>query len=427
MGRWRPRQVPQFNRLCLRILVGVIVAGSMPGCDCSPSATVKPPLSIGSPLRDVRVRIVTGAVRLRLRAERPITAVTEDGMHLSTWPGGRWFEVRGEPTGGVGVGDRVLAVDGVVLAADGGGAIQLAEPNDDDWAEARTYPGRLRFRIDEGGRLDVVNYVDVEDYVGSVVAAEVWPTFETEALRAQAIAVRTFVLYETQRRGDASHGVAATQGSQVYRGLRDDAIGRRAEEATRYTRGIVCTWNDGEGDRLFSTYYSSVCGGMTQSAAIFGPASDIKPLAGGVSCDYCKIAPGDTYRWGPIQVSAREVLEKLVARYPEMGSLEQLTGIDAVDEAPGGRIIRLRLTGSSGETHEIMAERFRVAVGPDLMKSTDCKIRLIRGEVVFSRGRGYGHGLGLCQWGMQGQALAGKRAGEILRYYYPGAELTRVY
>jgi stage II sporulation protein D len=166
---------------------------------------------------------------------------------------------------------------------------------------------------------------------------------------------------------------------------------------------------------------------MTQSAAIFGPASDIKPLAGGVSCDFCRIAPGDTYRWGPLQVSAREVLEKLVARYPELGSLEPLTEIDAVEEAPNGRIIHLRLTGSSGQTHEILAERFRVAVGPDLMKSTDCKIRLIRGEVVFSRGRGYGHGLGLCQWGMQGQALAGKRAGEILRYYYPGAELTRVY
>ena len=75
----------------------------------------------------------------------------------------------------------------------------------------------------------------------------------------------------------------------------------------------------------------------------------------------------------------------------------------------------------------MLAERFRLAVGSMVVKSTDFGVRVIDGQVVFEHGRGFGHGLGLCQWGMQGQALAGKRAGEIVRFYYPGSRLTRVY
>jgi stage II sporulation protein D len=87
----------------------------------------------------------------------------------------------------------------------------------------------------------------------------------------------------------------------------------------------------------------------------------------------------------------------------------------------------LRITGSSGQEHDILAERFRLAIGSRIVRSTDCDIRVLKDEVVFENGRGFGHGLGLCQWGAQGQALEGKRAGEILRFYYPGSRLTRVY
>jgi len=74
-----------------------------------------------------------------------------------------------------------------------------------------------------------------------------------------------------------------------------------------------------------------------------------------------------------------------------------------------------------------LAERFRLAVGPTVVRSTDCRIRVSGDEVIFENGKGYGHGLGLCQWGMQGLAQSGKHAAEILRFYYPGSKLTRVY
>jgi stage II sporulation protein D len=259
------------------------------------------------------------------------------------------------------------------------------------------------------------------------VANEVWPSFETEAYRAQAIVARTYVLHQMERRRRAAFDVRATEGSQVYRGIRRDGPGRRAAEAARYTRGIVCTCRSRRGEGLFSTYYSAACGGASQSAAIFGKADDIPPLRGGVRCDYCKIAPGETYRWGPVRMGQDEVLSSLIERYPELVSLGDIVAIEPIERTPFGRPVRLRITGSSGQEHDILAERFRLAIGSRVVRSTDCDIRVLKDEVIFDNGRGFGHGLGLCQWGAQGQALEGKRAGEILRFYYPGSRLTRVY
>jgi stage II sporulation protein D len=259
------------------------------------------------------------------------------------------------------------------------------------------------------------------------VANEVWPTFDAEAFRAQAIVARSFVLYQMSRRPNAPFDVSATQGSQVYRGIRPDAVGRRAVEAAEYTRGIVCTWRDRDEDRLFCAYYSAACGGMSQSAALLGPEGDAPPLRGGVKCDNCKIAPGDAYRWGPVRLAADEVLSRLIERYPDLASLGGITAITPLEQTPSGRLISLRITGENGANHDMLAERFRLAVGPTVIRSTDCRIRVKDGEMIFENGKGYGHGLGLCQWGMQGLAQAGKHAPEILRFYYPDAKLTRAY
>jgi stage II sporulation protein D len=281
--------------------------------------------------------------------------------------------------------------------------------------------------IVQDGSLSVINEVDIERYAACVAANEIWPDFATEAFRAQAIVTRTYVLYHMLRRPDATYDVVATQGSQVYRGIREDTVGRRASEAAKYTRGLVCTYREDGHDRIFCTYYSAACGGLSQSAAKLGAEGDIEPLSGGVRCDYCRIAPGQTYRWGPARISAEDVLAKLTVRYAEMVGLGRITAITPLEKTPSGRSVTLRITGSSGASRDLLAERFRLAVGSNTVRSTDCKIRVTEGEVIFEDGKGFGHGLGLCQWGMQGQALEGRTAAEILRYYYPGSRLTRVY
>lgn len=373
-------------------------------------------------LRPVRVLIADGLSSASIRSESPLlirgtmdagakSAAASNVMSLRAAAGGLQVDNRDWP-------------DNDVLIEAKTGPIVLVTDAQNGLIET-TFPGRLR--IISGEQLQIINEVDLEDYVASVVAGEIWPNFEVEAFRAQAIATRTYVLYHMLRRTGTLYDVAATQGSQVYRGVRSDAVGRLAAEAAQYTRGLVCVWGEKGNERIFCTYYSAACGGMSQSAAPLGAESDIPPLAGGVRCDYCRIAPGQTYRWGPVRMSLREVYSKLCDRYPDMADMRSIRSIAPGELTRFGRPLMLKISGSSGVSHEILSERFRLAVAPNVIKSTDCNLTIDGTDILFEDGRGYGHGLGLCQWGMEGQALEGKKAGEILRYYFPGSRLARVY
>lgn len=396
---------------------------------CTRSETsVKRVESLDVPVRDVRVLIASGAERVRVRGAGLVYRFPGDGeAKFEAGSGSHWVRIESDDEGNLLLDGTPIVGRSLSVGSSGSEPITFSESSAGGWSDTRRYPGVLRIDVRDDRGLDVINKVKTEDYVPGVVASEVWPTFHDEAFRAQAIAARTFVLYQMMNRRNSAFDVAATQGSQVYHGLRSDEVGRRAEAAAEYTRGIVCTFTKDGVDRLFCPFYSAACGGLTQSAALFGPENAVEPLMGGVACDYCKIAPGDTYRWGPVRMRLEDVTSRLVARYPDFSSLGRIARIEAAERTPAGRPVSLRVTGSSGESRDIMGERFRQIVGPQWMKSTDCDIRVRGGELILSNGRGYGHGLGLCQWGMQGRALQGKRAGEILRTYYPGSKLTRVY
>jgi stage II sporulation protein D len=374
----------------------------------------------------VRVLLGTDLSRIRLDCAAPILVHTGLAKTINRLPAGEATIAASDAGGRTQLGNRSFSEDLLVFRGENSAPLALSLERDGQWLPESIYPGVVNLRRLDGGLLEITNTVELDEYVGCVVANEVWPTFEIEAFRAQAIIARTFVLYQMTRRPDAAYDVYATQGSQVYRGLRDDPVGRKARDAAEYTRGLALTWNDGGEDRLFCAYYSAACGGSSQSAKLLGPEGDVGPLRGGVHCDYCKIAPGDTYRWGPVRLSLGDVAARLSARYPEVSALGRITAISPLEQA-GGRIVSLRLTGSGGGTHDVLAERFRLAIDAGLIRSTDCRIRVAGDEVVFENGKGFGHGLGLCQWGMQGLALSGKQAAEILRFYYPGSKLTRVY
>jgi len=376
------------------------------------------------PLRDVRVLIASDQRRVRFRAPSDVMLTFGGQDRPATLPARRWHVLNPADAGYIRVGKQVAPSPVVVRSAD---AITVSLWDGESWSPLGTYPGRLFIEARPDGVLNVINYVDVERYVASVVAREVWPTFQREAYRAQAIAARTYVLLQMKLRQDEDYDVVSTQRAQVYGGLRTDGTGQRAANAAQHTRGLVCTWRDGRGNHLFSTYYSAACGGESQSASIFGPADDVPPLSGGVHCDYCKIAPGEAYRWGPVRIDRTQVFEKLVKGIPEIESLVRIEGIEPMNRSSGSRATRFRIIGQNGQSIEVPAERFRLAIGGTTMRSTDVDIRIEGDEVIFENGRGFGHGLGLCQWGMEGQARAGRSAGGILSFYYPGAELTRVY
>lgn len=389
-----------------------------------------PELSPDPPtVRAVRVLVASGVRRVTLVADELLVGESDSADSapeaLSANDG---LEVSCRSHGRIVVGGQVHTTSSLTVRTADGEPLGMMKPGGTKKASSPVrYPGSLRFVSGENGRCNVVSVVDVETYVGCVVGREVWPTFAPAAYRAQAIASRTFVLYQMKRRGRRAYDVVATQGAQVYRGLRDDVVGKWAVAAARDTRGIVLTTSDGDAEGLFSTFYSAACGGMSQTAGIFSADDDVEPLRGGVPCDYCRIAPGNTYRWGPVRMTLKDVRDHLLETYPKYSSLGVIRRVEVVETTDGGRAVRVRVSGSSGESVELLAERFRLALGGSRIRSTHFELRVEDGRLVFEKGRGFGHGLGLCQWGMQGQALEGRSAGEILRYYYPGSTLRRVY
>jgi len=290
----------------------------------------------------------------------------------------------------------------------------------------------LKLIVDrDGGSFDVINYVPVESYLAGVVGAEMPKYWEPEALKAQTIAARTYCLYTKKRFGsNRSWDVSNTQAHQVYEGV--DAESSAVWRAVNETRGevLVCRQDDGT-DGIFPAYYSSTCGGHTEDCKnVFGESFE---ALRGVRCPYCaEVARPKYYFWPVARFKAGEVSERLRARYPKLEELGRVTAITPIEQSDYGnyrRLTKIKVSGSTGKSDWIRAEDLRLTVDPTgrMIKSATCEISKSGGDWVFSFGRGFGHGVGMCQCGAQAMARAGKTAEEILAYYYAGSRITGVY
>lgn len=305
----------------------------------------------------------------------------------------------------------------------------------------RDYRGKLQLILNPQARaFDVVNLVPLEPYLAGVVGAEMPVYWELEALKAQAIAARTYCLYIKNRFGVNRHwDVSRTQASQVYLGIRAESA--QIWNVVNSTRGkVLALKSRGEeprlaqnvgGRRLFPAYYSSVCGGHTENSEyVFGDS--FEPLAG-VRCPYCKdVAKLGLFFWPMAQFDRATVTQRLVEKYPKLKTLGPIKNMLAVEKSDYGdfsRLTQIRLIGSTGKTDVLRAEDLRLTIDPTgrKIKSTICHIVEWGDGWAFLSGRGWGHSVGMCQCGAEGMARLGKSAQEILRYYYPGSEITTIY
>lgn len=306
------------------------------------------------------------------------------------------------------------------------------------------YRGRLKLIVSPDGRsLDAVNLVPLEPYLAGVVGGEMPYHWEPEALKAQAIAARTYCLFNKIRFGaNRTYDVKRTQSSQVYGGI--SAESAQVWDAVNSTCGQVLiapglmeTWSRG-GIRpasgipgLFPAYYSSTCGGHTSSSEeVFGDSYG--PLKG-VECPYCKnVAKLEDFCWPTATFDRDTVMKQLVDRYPKVAALGEITDVTATEESCYGlfsRLRRIRLTGTNGKTDTLRAEDLRLAIDHSgrKIKSAMCRIIPWGSGWAFVSGRGWGHGVGMCQCGAQGMARLGSDAESILGYYYPGAQIINLY
>lgn len=429
---------PVRSLLFTACVSGVVASCTLYGCRDSTSAETLPVVAsdrasaagsvpaLAPEARRIRVLIQDHVQMCRLNVHEPfeVRRCTDDHI-LKGLTDPMSLEIRIEG-GTISIPALNMAVDDPIEIRPQGGV-----PSDLELVgeSSRSYPGLIRFLpatgAEEGGA--IVNEVDVEEYLVGVVTAELHQGFHRTACRAQAIASRTYAWYRiSERHGRGDWDLCATEGSQVYHGLGRAELVPEATRAVHDTDGLVLTWDSPDGRRIFCTYYSSTCGGRTQPAGPVMRQLDIPPL-GGVVCDYCRDAP--RYEWGPLTLSKAEVTSALRHRYEVFQEMGAITEIEVAQQDEGGRIVRVRLLDDRGRSQPLEAENFRLAVDPRgrRFQSTWFSLETREEDFCFLNGRGFGHGVGLCQYGAQGMSEQGMSTLEILRHYYPDSSVSRAY
>lgn len=271
----------------------------------------------------------------------------------------------------------------------------------------RRFKGNIELIKKENGRLLAINYIDLEDYCKGILyheASHYWPM---EALGAQAIVSRTYAVYQCEENKLKDYDMTSDVYSQVYGGLTSERY--RTNKAVEDTAAKILTYQG----KVIPAFFHSTCGGHTEDASLLWDIN-IAPLKG-VVCGFCKDSPH--FAWHYV-LSADEVREKLVGAGVKIGKIRDMA-ISGKDVS--GRVMDIIITTVKKEV-KVSAKDFRNIIGPNNIRSTNFSLTVVNNDVVFE-GFGWGHGVGLCQWGAYFMAREGRSTEEILKYYYPGAKL----
>lgn len=351
-------------------LVGALVAGWILALPAVPAAS--------EPLPRVRVLLYEGPgpVRIRISAERTHT-VRRHGEGLSLDGAARRSPLPLRP----------------VLE----GPLQV---------EGKAYRGELEiWRQDD--TILVVNVVGIEPYLAGTLMREVYPSWGSEVLEAQAIVARTYALHQLEKGSPHPYDLRSGTRSQVYGGV--EAETEAAWRAVRDTRGMMVAY---EGRPILAVYHAA-SGGRTASAEeVWGEAV---PYLVSVA-----VKGERSHREWREVVNGEALGRALRSLGVNVGRIE---GLEVSRRSRSGRAYRLQVKGPKG-SREIRARDLRTVLGVNRIRSTNFRVERTPKGFQFV-GSGWGHGVGMSQWGAQAMAKRGATAPQILRKFYPGASLMQ--
>lgn len=403
------------------MLLAVAATGCMPPEDLASPAVPE----VAAP--EVRVSLAASVSRVTLSGPTGLRVI--DGTGTTAWEIAPAVRVTARVDGDLvflaGPDGELSLPVGVLLPADSLGTVLVSD---------RAYRGRIE--LSRGGDgVRVINRVPLEEYLIAVVGAEMGRRSEEEmaALEAQAVASRTYALRNLGRFDSAGFDLTADVASQVYRGVASEFP--LAALAVERTRGQILTYDGAPIDAFFS----STCGGVSETAAAAFSADrpylvstpDISPEGSA----WCASSPRFRWRQGWDAAEIAATLRRTLAAERLSGARAgDLREVRVLDRSGAGRINALELVGGGGRTVVRGANTIRRVFEPPsggMLPSADFTVRISRQggrlERLDADGRGYGHGVGMCQWGAIGRARAGQDYRTILGDYYPGAELTQAY
>ncbi len=299
--------------------------------------------------------------------------------------------------GQLALGGIKLGTNGVRVVAQVDGALEL---------EGTHYRGEIHLLKGPKEGLTAIDKLDVESYILGVVGSEMPNHWEPEALKAQAITARTFALYLK------GNGVTLGPLHLAYKGTTRETPALR--RIVSQTRGVVMLYKKD----LFPAYFHSTCGGHTEDANLVFGKDGIPPLKG-VKCDYCK--DSKYYQWSR-EISKQELEKDIRKAYP---SLKEIWEVNPQGKGPGRHASQVEIKYASG-SYKMNANEFRLLLGPNHLLSTAFEAA-DKGKMIKFSGNGWGHGVGLCQYGAGTMAKNGSTWQEVLKKYYPGAEIVKIY
>jgi stage II sporulation protein D len=325
------------------------------------------------------------------------------------------------------------AREGPALTPEQGQLVVRPENGFVQWSGKR-YRGDLVITATDSGLL-VVNRVPMDDYLRGVVPLEIGnrTSAEVAAVQAQAVAARTYAykhLNDTR-----PFDMYATVQDQVYGGV--DAEKPLPDTAIATTRDVVVLYNG----QPITTPYHSTCGGSTAGVSevwydqpdqpYLRPVSDKIPGSNNYYCD-----PSPRFSWTQSYDGAalRAVMEKYLASYTNApkANLGRVTDVREQGRTASGRVAALTVQTESG-SYTLRGNDIRFVLRDPkgtILNSTLFSLSAATngGEVssLTLNGRGYGHGIGMCQWGAIGRARAGQNYRTILQTYYPGTTIGRI-
>jgi len=258
--------------------------------------------------------------------------------------------------------------------------------------------------------------IKMEEYIAGVVAGEMEPNWPVNALAAQAILARTFTM-ENLNAGRKFHGADASTNHEEFQAYAPTKINDRVWKAIEKTRGKVITYNG----KYTRGWFSACCGGITAAASegLIEKKGPTGYLKANVKDGCLAITTAENKHWKaaiPL-AEVRKVIKEKTGKDP--GGISEA---EIARKGPSGRAMELRF----GDT-VIDAMDLRLAVGADKMRSTLLSDFSISGDKLVMEGKGFGHGVGLCQWGAKKMAREGKSPEDIIKFYHRNIAIQKLW
>lgn len=274
----------------------------------------------------------------------------------------------------------------------------------------KTYAGSFYFYPTTTG-LDVVNKIALEDYVSSVVRTEAWPSWPIEAFKVQAVASRTYVIYQLQQaqRQKRHFHVVATNAHQTYCGVHTC---QEIKDAVQETEGIFLAY---KGQPILAMY-DACCGGIVQSPQTQATLVQTPYLARSYPCTFC--SGFKIYSWTK-RLALKKIITGLQEIFPKLKSITTIT-----QEYDTAGLVQRVIIQDKNQTYTINGKKFH-AIFPQV-PSLSFSLKK-HGNNLIVKGRGYGHHMGLCQWGAYELVRQGWDYKRILRFYYPGTVFMKLH